>query len=124
MQVVTVVNRTSKNLEGTWDGRHYTIEPGKSSYPVVQAEAFKRQNPVMGSEDPRTLYTDYLIGIEEQKDDCSPIEQSDSIERWDRKALGKQAQNVDIVPGKTGVYSARDVAASLPPLSSTHFDKP
>lgn len=124
MQVVTIVNRTSKDLEGIWDGRHYTIPVGKSSYPVVQAEAFKRQNPVMGSEDPRTLQVDYLIGIEDYKDPCDPIEQSNSVERWDRKQLGPQAQNVDVVAGRTGVYSARDVSTVLPALSSTHFDKP
>lgn len=73
---VTLVNRTTKNLQGVWDGRHYDIAPGKHSYPEIQAMKFKDQNPVMGSEDPYTLTKQYLIGIVEFGDDVTPIEQS------------------------------------------------
>lgn len=112
MNLLTIVNRTSKDLKGTWDGRHVTIPPGESAWPVMQAEAFKRQNPVMGSEDPRTGWVDYLIGIKDYKEDCSPIEQSDAIERWNRKVINLGP--VEVVPGKTGVFSGRDVSAGLP----------
>lgn len=123
MQLLTIVNRTTKSLEGIWDGRHYAIPPGRSAFPVVQAEAFKRQNPVMGSEDPRTGEVQYLIGIEDQFDDCSPLEQSDAIERWDRKNLGPGSQNVEVVAGRNGIYGARDVASGLPPGLSSKFEK-
>lgn len=111
MELLTIVNRTSKPLKGTWDGRHYTIQPGESAFPMVVAEAFKRQNPVMGSEDPRTGYVDYLIAIKDYKEDCSPVEQSDAIERWDRKHI---PGNTEVVAGKTGVFSGRDVQSTLP----------
>lgn len=112
MQYVTVVNRTKKPLEGVWDGHRYAIPVGKSSHPAIVAEAAKRQNPVMGSEDPYTMEMDYLVGIEEYGDDCSPIEQSPAIERFSRdKLVG--AKETEVVPGKTGIYSVRDVAASL-----------
>lgn len=87
-QVFTLVNRTSKTLNGTWDGRTYDLTPGKHSFPEIQAVKFKDQNPLMGSLDPYTGNMIYLIGIEDLNDDCSPIEQSDAIEQWDRKKLG------------------------------------
>ena len=119
-QLVTLVNRTSKPLQGTWDGFHTQIAPGKHSFPVFQAEAYRRQNPIMGSEDPRTGEMQYLVGIEEQGDDCTPIEQSKAIERWDR-SLMSQSKPTEVVPGVTGIYSARDVAQTLP--SDTNFVK-
>lgn len=79
MNVVTLVNRTSKSLKGTWDGRHYDIVPGKHSFPEIQAVKFKEQNPLMGSEDYYSGEKQYLIGIEEHGDPLTPIEQSDSL---------------------------------------------
>lgn len=114
---VTLVNRSSKTLTGTWDGKHYLMEPGRHSFPEYMAEKFKLQNPVMGSEDPRTLHTDYLMGIVEQNDDISPIEQSDAIEKWDRSKV-KTPTPVEVVPGITGIYSRRDVASEPLPLDS------
>jgi hypothetical protein len=76
MNYVTLVNRSSKTLTGTWDGRSYAITPGKNAFPEIMAKKFKDQNPVMGSEDPYSLERQYLCGIEEDNDDCSPIEQS------------------------------------------------
>ena len=118
-KMVTVVNRTSKKLPLTWDGYHYWIDPGKSQMAIVQADAFQRQNPIMGSEDPSTGQMLYLVGIEENHDECSPIEQSDAIERWDRKQM-PQARPVDVVPGDNGLYSGR-IAASLP--LAANFDR-
>lgn len=121
MELVTVVNRTSRNLEGVWDGKHYTIPPGASAFPIVQAEAFKRQNPVMGSEDPRLGVLTYLIGIVEDRDDCSPLEQTDAIERWDRSKLAG-ARPTEVVPGDNGLYSVRQLGGTLP--SDSTFVKP
>jgi hypothetical protein len=119
MEVVILVNRTSKQVEGMWDGKPYKIKShGKEALPLIVAEAIKRQNVVMGSEDPFTGAMEYLVGIEEQGDDCSPIEQSKSITRMNRKAMGR---NEEVVKGENGIYSVRDVAQSLP--LSTSFTK-
>lgn len=118
-RMVTLVNRTSKNLTGLWNGRHYTITPGRHEFPLYKAEKFKLQNPLMGSEDPYTLRVDYLLGIEEEGDDTTPLEQSDAIEKWDRSKLPNS--KVDVVPGRNGIYSARDVATALP--AATNFTK-
>lgn len=111
---VTLVNRTAHTLVGTWDGRQYALPPGASSFPVNMAEKFKAQNPVMGSEDPRTGHIDYLIGIADYHDPIDPIEQTDAVEKWDRSKLPASAQNVEVVAGKNGLFSARDVQAQLP----------
>jgi hypothetical protein len=123
MNLVTVVNRTSKPLEALWDGKRYALPVGKSAHPAIVAEAAKRQNPVMGSEDPYTLQMDYLIGVEEWGDPCDPIEQSPEIERMTRKKL-VGAKPSEVVPGKTGIYSVRDVASSLPSDASGKFVTP
>ncbi len=120
MEIVTLINRTSKVLDGKWDGKPYRLQPhSKQAYPVLVAEAFKRQNVVMGSENPYTGEMDYLVGIEEQGDPITPIEQTQVITRMDRKPLGK---NEEVVKGENGIYSVRDVAQSLPLDSS--FVKP
>lgn len=123
--MLTVVNRSSKTLYGTWDGKQYAIKPGKHEFPDYKAYKFKEQNPVMGSEDVRTGRIDYLIGIIEEGDPIDPIEQTDAIEKWDRKTLGN-ARPVEVVPGANGLYSRNDLAPG-PALTSgpvqTAFDK-
>ena len=123
---VTLVNRSSKPLNGTWDGRQHTIEPGQHQFPETQALKFKEQNPIMGSEDPYSLQKEYLIGIVEHNDDISPVEQTNSIERWNRsKLIG--AKPVEVVQGN-GLYRPGGVDAEnrLPsnngPLA-TNFEK-
>lgn len=98
MRYVTLINRTSKILEGTWDGKHHNIHPGKNSFPEAMAQKFKEQNPVMGSQDPYSLELQYLCGIEEDGDNTSPIEQSDKIELMDRSKL-RNAIPVVVVQG-------------------------
>ncbi len=127
MEYVTLVNRSSKNLEGVWDGRHYELAPGKHSFPRVQAEKFVAQNPVMGSEDPYTLEKLYLIGIEENGDDCSPIEQTASIELMNRRQM-PNAGIVEVIKGN-GMYAPHGVDATAPPVRvggpvDTSFVKP
>lgn len=115
MELLTVVNRTKRPLSGKWDGRDYTVPPGKSSHPAVIAEAIKRANPIMGSDDALTGQLQSLIGIEEQGDPITPIEQSDEIELYNRR-LQANAVPIMIVPGNTGLYAVRgqDVTAPLP----------
>jgi hypothetical protein len=102
MQLVTLVNRSSKTLKGVWDGRPYDIAPGKHSFPDIQASKFQEQNPIMGTEDPYTLQKQYLIGIIEHGDDCSPVEQSDHLTLQDISGKLKSGE-LRIVPGN-GLY--------------------
>jgi hypothetical protein len=113
MKYLTLVNRTERNLNGTWDGRQYVIEPGKHQFPEIQAQAFKRQNPVMGSEDPYSLRMLYLMGIVEEGDDTSPIEQSAAVERFDRSKMGGDRGKATIERGH-GTYGPLDKAPGLP----------
>lgn len=112
MRLVTLVNRTDKILHGTWDGRHYDIQPGLNTFPELQALAFKRQNPVMGSEDPITGYMDFKVGILEDNDMVEPLAASkESIERWDRSKLAG-ARPTEVVPGDNGLYQMGRAAGS------------
>ncbi len=122
-QYLTLVNRTSKNLNGTWNGRQYTIAPGKHEFPEHQALKFKEQNPLMGSEHPYTLEKTYLIGIVEYKDDCTPLEQSTAVERIDRSKVIGSAKDVEVVQGN-GLYAPQIDKAPLPPISGGAFVDP
>lgn len=108
-EIVTVVNRTSKIVQGTWDGKPYLLNPGtKYSLPVIVAEAIKRQNVVMGSEDPYTGDMEYLIAIVEHNDPQDPIEQTRAVTRMNRTAIAKPDETT--MEGRTGLYSTRDLA--------------
>lgn len=121
---VTLVNRTSKTLMGVWNGRQHMIEPGSHSFPEAQALKFRDQNPIMGTEDPFTLQKQYLMGIPEMQDDCSPIEQSNSVELQDRSKLGASQQNVQVIQGH-GLYAPRaDASKPLPIDGASNFSKP
>ena len=120
-ELVTVVNRSSKLLHGTWDGRHYDIEPGKKyQFPEIQAQKFKDQNPVMGSENHLTGELISLIAIEEHGDDASPVEQTDSITRNDLLEKIKSGE-LKVVKGN-GMYTFADKVPGLSNDSS--FVKP
>ncbi len=97
MQYVNLVNRTSKNLTGTWDGRSYSLAPGKHSYPEAMAVKFKDQNPIMGSLDPYSQEREYLMGIEEYGDPIEPIEQSTKAELLDRSKMDSIAKTAEVL---------------------------
>jgi hypothetical protein len=122
-QYVTIVNRTQRDLQGVWNGRQWKIPPGKSSFPKAQAIKFKEQNPIMGTQDPFSLECKYLIGIEEQQDDCSPVEQSNAIELTDRSKLNKSEQDVEVITGQ-GMYRPRIDAGKPLPGPDVNFVKP
>ena len=91
-EIVTVVNRTTKKLDGCFDGKHYTLPPGEipARYTYEQALFFRAQNPIMGKSSPLEDWnsrSEYLIGIKESGDDCSPVEQSNAPQRWDSAAI-------------------------------------
>lgn len=120
MELLTVVNRTDKELNGMWGGRQYTIAPhAEAAFPEVVARAFKRQNPIMGSGDPRdseagmTGRMQYKVGLKELGDNIEPIKKlKEGIERWNRDRL-VGARPSEVVAGDNGIYSARDVASPL-----------
>lgn len=121
MDFVTVVNRTSKPLEAIWDGVRRTFEPGETpNTPKGMAEAARRQHVIMGTADPYEMaVADYLIAIKELNQDCSPVEQTDSVERWDRTLVPGGQRAVEIRKGRGGSYQSRD------PLSTiSGFDSP
>lgn len=67
--------------------------------PDYAAEMVKRQNIVMGTEDPENPRdVQYLIGFAnaDSTDDIDPIEQSDAIERLDRSLMGEDAQEAKL----------------------------
>lgn len=121
MSTLTVVNRTENTLTGTWNGRQYDIAPyGTEILPIKAALAIKRQNPVMGSGDPRdseagmTGRMIYKVGIKEHNDPLDPLKDiKEGVERWDRNKL-VGARPSEVVAGDNGLYSVRDVAARLP----------
>lgn len=124
MRFVTVVNRTNTLLQGTWDGRHHDIPPGKSSFTEVQAYKFRAQNPIMGSEDPMSGTVAYKIGIEDDGDDCTPlVGMKEGIERWDRSKLAG-AKPSEVVAGDNGLYQLGRTAGSAPFAGDVSFVNP
>ena len=124
MEYVTLVNRTSKSLNGTWDGKQIVIAPGEKMLPRLVAEAVKRQNPKMGTQGSELFDVVYLCGIKEYGDPLEPVEQSNSKELMDPKIL-HGAKRMMEVAGETSMYRTRQsVAADLPPMSEVAFEKP
>jgi hypothetical protein len=71
--------------------------------PYFAAERAKRQNPVMGTEDPLNPNAfETLIAVPDWGEDYSFLEQSAAIERLDRSMLPEQLQNVSIVQARGG----------------------
>lgn len=134
MEYVTLVNRTSKPLNGTWNGRQFKVLPGESTHPIRIADAIKRQNPLMGSQGSELFEVIYLCGIKELGDDIFPLEQSDSKELMDPNILHAATiaagRKLDVVPGAAGMYRTRAaVAAELPvagrnDVVASGFEKP
>lgn len=96
-ETVNLVNRTKKLLNARFDGRDEAIFPGENpGFPKVAVTYAKRQNPLMGSEDPQnpTLSgCEYLVGVkvktgEQQVDDITPLEQNEEApQRFNRDTL-------------------------------------
>lgn len=124
MEFVTAVNRSSRPLKATWDGKRYDFAPHqKLSLPSIVARAAKLQNPIMGSEDLTTMgingfpHMEYLIGVEEWNDDCSSVEQTDAVEKADRRTLVGALPTEVITPKGGGLYT--NVPKSTLPLDSS-----
>lgn len=110
-EIVTVINRTSNPLKGTFDGRHHVIPPGESRFTYEQALFFRKQNPIMGRGTPLEEWSsrsEYLIGIKESGDDCSPIEQTNAPQRWDADAVNGPGR-YDVVRSRAPQFSEAKV---------------
>lgn len=120
--IVTVVNRTSRAVESTFDGRVSVIPAhGEKPMLVQQAELAKRQNPVMGTEDPFNPYAGtYLLGVKEWGDDITPIEQSACEERFDRDLLTMPgAQKAEVIHLGGGVARRAEIVDAKLNLNPT-----
>ena len=126
MEIVTVVNRLNKAVEGTWDGKRYEIAPlGEVAVPTLVASAIKRQNPIMGSgnmwdgEAGMTGRMQYKVGIKESGDPCTPLGTvKEGVERWDRdKLVG--ARPSQVVDGDNGMYRPPSANLSIEPTVMT-----
>ena len=123
MRYLTLFNRTSRVLEGMWDGRVHLIQPGRNQFPEVIAWKFRDQHPLMGSQDPYSLEKQYLCTIEEEGEPTSPLEQSDSIELLDRSKL-RNPIPVVVVQGQ-GLYSPHQDGRGAPQVDTNMgFIKP
>ena len=104
-EIVTVFNRTSKPRIGTYNGRQYDLPPGESQHILKAARYFRYQNPIMGRGTPMedwNIRSEYLIGIKELGDDCSPMEQTDAPQRWDQRAVN--GPNAQVVPARGATW--------------------
>jgi hypothetical protein len=100
---VTLVNRSSKDLTGHYDGREHTIKANsRTSQPAHLAMKFKEQNPVMGSENFYSGDKQYLLGIEEYNDPVDPIEQTSKDSLIDYQTiLVPPGVKLEVLQGRT-----------------------
>lgn len=119
MERVTLVNRSSKHLTGTWNGRQFKVVPGEQYFPRDVAEAIKRQNPIMGTQGNEIWDVQYLCGIKEDGDDVSPAEQTNIRELMNPALHSKPVMEV---PGRNGLYGRSTFATELP--ADAGFEKP
>lgn len=122
LDMVRIVNRTSQDLEVTFNGMQRVIpagyriegnqavpsgdrgEPAFLMVPAPFGDYAKRQNVRMGTEDPENPRdVEFLVGVIEWGDDISHIEQSDAPERLDRSLVdgdGAQAKPIVTAVGR------------------------
>lgn len=126
---ITLVNRTSRELNVRYDGEDITLQPGENpGFPQVAVPYAKRQNPLMGSKHPvnPTRYIS-LVGVkakpgEKQQDDITPIS-DETLEAADRelevidrsgKYYGRpMRQNVKLLNHGFDMYDAQVGAGAL-----------
>lgn len=138
--LVTCVNRSTKPLEGTFDGQIIVFPPGYvddgtgnivravdghgapvvTMLPANVAAIVKAQNPIMGTQDVLSAAPDeYLIGVEKwpagRADDVSHVEQSDAIEIIDRSSIadGSRQTDAEVVKSRGGRRTREKVAVKV-----------
>lgn len=122
-EIVTVVNRSSRRLTGTWGGRQYDFQPypAETHVPRVVAVAARFQNPIMGRGTPMEDWaskSEYLLGIVEDKDPINAIEQSNAPQRWDSELVN--GPNAETIATKGSRAEVRQTA----PNTDVGFTKP
>jgi hypothetical protein len=72
---VTLVNRTTRDLNVRYDGEDITLKPGENpGFPAVAVSYAKAQNKLNGSQHPINLNKYIaLVGVKGSKDDVTPI---------------------------------------------------
>jgi len=133
---IEVINRTSRRLTATVDGRTFTLEPGKNMLPSVAVVYAIRQNPRWGTFDESGLTGESLIAVpgftpEAECGMIEPTKEHKGKERFDRDAnplagphqtitLPKRArpdEQLDLSQEKSAIEVANDSAETfrLPP---------
>ncbi len=116
--IICLVNRTSRNLSVTKDGRQIVLKPGENHINSDLVRFAKRQNPVMGSQDPyNPAQCDYLVGVKGTHDDIYPIpdEVLDALprERIDRSLM--PLKDRDVIERRTSGFPRGRAGVSLNP---------
>lgn len=97
---VRVVNRTSKPLTVTYNGRQAKVPPypGHIYMTAVAAEKAVQQNRRLGTEDPYNPRDfESLLGVEGwSRFPCTPVEQSTAVEAANRSLLPADVQHVEL----------------------------
>lgn len=99
--VVTLINRSSQNLELRFNGRTIVLTPGANHVNEAYARLARRKFFVMGTEDPQVPgKATLLVGVEAWGDPITPQEQSDAIEVIDRSKLPDGFDGREVVTTK------------------------
>lgn len=122
-EIVTVANRTDKELEALWDGQRHTLPPypARVSLPRIVAMAGRFQNPVMGRGTPYEDWSskaEYLVGIVEDNDPIDFIEQTKAPQRWDSQIMSGA---YEVIPARGHAYEIRQ--AQTPQVAGEGFVK-
>ena len=101
-EILTLINRTSKPLDVTQNGRTIVLKPGRNPVTSDWVRFAKQQHPRMGTFDPSGLQGEYLVAVEgmDPEDHCTmipPGEEHKSIERFDRSQMDAEAQSAQVV---------------------------
>jgi hypothetical protein len=121
---VLVLNRSSKELSVTYNGRSVTIPVrGKGGRWMTARAAEKaiEQNRIMGTEDPlQPGIFETLVYVDGSQMDSSPIEQSDKAEALDRRMMEPGRQNVQVTLRNTRALRS-GVGITNEPTLGAHF---
>jgi len=119
-----IINRTSKVLEVTMNGRVIKLKPGPNMATTDWIRFAKQQHPRMGTFDPSGMDGDYLVAVEgfDPPEKCTMIPPGEEhkgfgVERFDRQHpdFDPEAATAEIV--RTGIQPPRRrVPSEMSPL--------
>jgi hypothetical protein len=101
--IVTVVNRSSKDVTATADGQHYTFPAhGEKMLPQWKAIICRRQSAIFGTEDYyRPGAKAFLLAIKELGHDLTPCEQQEGLDSFEPDSLPLEARGRTLIGRKT-----------------------